>query len=92
VEGREHLNFSDPDTDLDVDGMVDAIRSGDMPLWDYRMLHPASRLTPSEKDSLVVGLLRTFEEADDSTSVADTGSAGDSPSPKAPREEKEDRD
>ncbi|HXP91431.1 MAG TPA: heme-binding domain-containing protein [Fibrobacteria bacterium] len=63
---RKHLNFSDPDSDLDVDDLVDAIRSGDMPLWSYRLLHPAARLTGPEKDSLVVGLLRTFENDSDS--------------------------
>lgn len=91
-EGREHLNFSQPDSDLDVDDMVEAIRSNDMPLWDYRILHPASRLTPREKDSLVVGLLRTFEEEDDSTSPADSASATKERGTTGEREEKEDRD
>jgi hypothetical protein len=63
---RRHLNFSNPDSDLDVNDLVDAIRSGDMPLWSYRLLHPAARLTGPEKDSLVVGLLRTFENDSDS--------------------------
>jgi len=65
-EARRHLDFSDPDSDLDVNDLVDAIRSGDMPLWSYRLLHPAARLTASEKDSLIVGLLRTFENDSDS--------------------------
>jgi len=74
---RRHLNFSDPDSDLDVDDLVDAIRSGDMPLWSYRLLHPAARLTGPEKDSLVVGLLRTFEN--DSDSATDQASRPASP-------------
>lgn len=91
-EGRRHLNFSQPDSDLDVDDLVDAIRSNEMPLWDYRMLHPASSLTPSEKDSLVVGLLRTFEEVEDSTVQPDSTMVTKGPAGPGGREEKEDRD
>jgi len=91
-EGREHLNFSAPDSDLDVDDLVDAIRSNEMPLWDYRMLHPASRLTSAEKDSLVVGLLRTFEDVVDSASESDSSKVTNGPGPAGDREEKEDRD
>ena len=91
-EGREHLNFSQPDSDLDVDDLVDAIRSNEMPLWDYRLLHPASRLSPAEKDSLVVGLLRTFEEEEDSTSAPDSTRVTKGRRNTGEREEKEDRD
>src|ERR1035437_8249212 len=54
-EGREKLNFSQPDSDVDADDIVEAIRSNEMPLWDYSLLHPASRVTPAEKASLAVG-------------------------------------
>ena len=62
TEGREHLNFSQPDSDLDVEDLVDAIRENEMPTPDYKLMHPAARLTSREKDSLVMGLLRTFQK------------------------------
>jgi len=73
-EGREHLNFSQPDSDLDVEDLVEAIRENEMPTPDYKLMHPRARLTASEKDSLVVGLLRTFQEqaAPDSTTRSDS--------------------
>jgi len=92
TEAREHLNFSDPDSDVDVDDMVDAIRSGEMPLWDYRLMHPLAQLTPSEKDSLVRGLIRTFENVDESSSDSASKKVGGAPVRAGEREEKEDRD
>src|ERR1035437_6589289 len=91
-EGREKLNFSQPDSDVDADDIVEAIRSNEMPLWDYSLLHPASRLTPAEKDSLVVGVLRTFGNEADSNSESDSTEVVDKPGRAGEREEKEDRD
>ncbi len=59
-EGREHLNFSDPASEYDLEDMVKAIRSGEMPTWDYKLLHAAARLSPGARDSLVAGLTATF--------------------------------
>jgi hypothetical protein len=70
TEGREHLNFSEPDSDLDVDDLVDAIRSGEMPTPDYRWMHPRSRLSRAQQDTLVLGLIRTFEPDGDSSLAA----------------------
>jgi len=59
-EARENLNFSDPASEYDLASMVKEIRHGEMPTWDYKLLHPAARLTDAERDSLVAGLQRTF--------------------------------
>jgi hypothetical protein len=60
AEGREHLNFSEWTNDVDVDEMIEEIRSGEMPLWDYKLMHSHANLTPEQTDSLVAGLKRTF--------------------------------
>ncbi len=59
-EARENLNFSDPSSNFEVKQMVREIRSGGMPTWDYRLAHARARLTKSQQDSLVAGLLATF--------------------------------
>jgi len=70
-EGREKLNFSDYDGTEESDELVDEIREGEMPLWDYKLAHAGARLTASEKDSLVAGLQRTFDGVhEDSATVS----------------------
>lgn len=59
-EGRENLNFSDPTSEYDLAAMVKEIRHGEMPTWDYKLIHASARLTDSERDSLVAGLKATF--------------------------------
>ena len=66
ADGRRHLNFSQVDPDLDVDALVEVVRADEMPPADYRWMHPAARLTPGQKDSLVAGFLRTFLGGDSS--------------------------
>jgi hypothetical protein len=61
-DGRRHLNFSEWDkpqhaTFDDVEGNVS---SGDMPIWNYVIVHPEARLTPAEKTQLLDGLRATF--------------------------------
>lgn len=60
TEGREHLNFSEWNDDIDADEMIEEIRSGEMPLWDYKLMHSHANLTPEQTDSLIAGLKRTF--------------------------------
>jgi len=59
-EGREDLDLSDGfpfNTDIPVlrhlrrIGMQ--VKRGDMPLWDYKLMHPDARLTDSERDIIV---------------------------------------
>lgn len=60
LEGREHLNFSEWTNDVDADEMIEEIKSGEMPLWDYKLMHSHADLTTAQTDSLISGLNRTF--------------------------------
>lgn len=63
VEGREKLNFSDW---LDgrregekADEIRKEIEEGEMPPFQYRLVHPEARLTGEEKQLLIKGLTAT---------------------------------
>lgn len=64
-EARSHFNVSEwgrPENHADeAAGMV---REGEMPLWYYLPAHPGARLSASEKDELIAGLIATFGEAE----------------------------
>ena len=53
--GRNHLNFSEWTTYSDarkahkLDGIVDEVKGGDMPLRYYLPLHPAARLSDADR-------------------------------------------
>ena len=64
VEGREHLNFSKWDTPQALgegeeeageilEEIVETIQEGEMPLWDYAMMHPEARLSDTQKNQLI---------------------------------------
>jgi hypothetical protein len=36
------------------------VESGEMPPWNYRLLHPEARLSAAEKRELMAGLTATF--------------------------------
>jgi hypothetical protein len=62
-DGRRRLNFSEWDkpqraTFEDVQHDID---NGDMPIWNYVLLHPEAKLSPSERSQLVEGLRATFK-------------------------------
>jgi mono/diheme cytochrome c family protein len=57
-EGRGRLNLSTGEAE--VDEMIESIRSGSMPPWQYKPLHPGSRLSDQEKQDLIRGLEATF--------------------------------
>ncbi len=64
-EGRAKLNFSafDPANEKMRDAAGEAgesITKGQMPPFDYLLMHPEARLTQQEKDALVTGLDATF--------------------------------
>ena len=60
TEGRKRLNFSrwdaytdDPGTLIQkLENIQKAIRAEDMPPWYYRLLHPKSRLSESQRDTV----------------------------------------
>lgn len=64
VDGRRHLNFSEWDkpqrgTMKDIEELV---HSGEMPIWNYVLLHPEAKLTPEEAGQLIEGLRKTYEQ------------------------------
>ena len=58
-DGREALNLS-TDGEIEVDEMIEAIREGSMPPWQYKPTHPGARLSDQEKQDLIRGLEATF--------------------------------
>jgi hypothetical protein len=56
--GRRELNLSTGEADLDE--MIETIREGSMPPWQYKPTHPAARLSDQEKQDLIRGLQATF--------------------------------
>lgn len=61
--GRSTLNFSEWNRpqDTGVGDIVEAVRSGSMPPWFYKPMHPSSRLSSAERDRLVAGLVKTLQ-------------------------------
>ena len=61
-EGRNNLNFSEWNKPQPSAGEVaEQIRSGEMPPIQYKILHPASRLSSSEKEALARGIEATYQ-------------------------------
>ena len=60
--GREDLNFSRFDLPQEeAHESSEEVEEGEMPPWEYLILHPAARLTDAERRDLVRGLKRTLE-------------------------------
>jgi hypothetical protein len=57
-EGRRELNLSTGD--VEVEEMIESIREGSMPPWQYKPTHPGARLSEQEKRDLISGLEATF--------------------------------
>ena len=57
-EGRHRLNLSTGDVELDE--MIETIREGEMPPWQYKPTHPEARLSDQERQELIRGLRATF--------------------------------
>jgi hypothetical protein len=57
-EGRAHLNFSEwnflsPEASaIKLREICREVKSGDMPLWQYRLMHSEARLTPAEVEKI----------------------------------------
>ena len=62
--GRRHLNFSEFDKpQRHATEAAEEVEEGHMPLWDYMLLHPDSRLSDEDKRALIDGLRATFGES-----------------------------
>jgi hypothetical protein len=61
-DGRRRLNFSEWDQPqrATLGDVEDNVTSGDMPIWNYVIMHRQSRLTPEERAQLLDGLRATF--------------------------------
>lgn len=60
--GRGHLNFSEWDKpNEDFDEIKEVMDEGEMPLWDYLLMHSEAKLTPEETQALLEGLRASFE-------------------------------
>jgi hypothetical protein len=60
--GRSQFNFSEwnKPQDVSIGDAVDAIRGGSMPPAIYKLMHPTARLSVSDNDALIKGLVATF--------------------------------
>jgi cytochrome c551/c552 len=55
-EGRTHLNFTEWDRlQKHAKDVAEQVKEGEMPLWFYLPMHPAARLTDTEKQALISG-------------------------------------
>ena len=60
-EGRAKLNFSAwGSREQETGEIVEVVSEGEMPPWDYLLLHPDARLSDADTQALIDGLARTF--------------------------------
>jgi len=61
-DGRRHLNFSEWNLPqrATFDDVEKNVTSGDMPIWNYVLMHKDAKLTPGETTQLLAGLRATF--------------------------------
>lgn len=65
-EGRADLNLSEWGTGEQESGdIVESVREGEMPTWDYLLLHPDARLSDAEMQAFLDGLTATFGAGED---------------------------
>lgn len=61
-DGRARLNFSEWDRPNSSFNSVNKnVTNGEMPIWNYLLIHPTAKLTPAETQQLLSGLKATFE-------------------------------
>jgi mono/diheme cytochrome c family protein len=63
-EGREHFNISAKKLGH-ADEAWEEVKEGDMPPWDYLLMHSEAKLTAEEKEKFITGLKNTFVESKD---------------------------
>lgn len=61
-EGREHFNVSTLGVQPKNEAREAAkeVREGEMPMWIYTITHPEAKLSETEKQTLIIGLEKTF--------------------------------
>jgi hypothetical protein len=63
--GRAELNYSDPQYMHESSEAAESVLEGEMPPWYYSLPRPRARLTDTERDELMRGLIATFGQEDD---------------------------
>jgi hypothetical protein len=59
-EGRDRLNFSEWNRPQEGSEAAEIVQEGEMPPFQYKILHGSARLSDREKAELVAGLRATF--------------------------------
>jgi hypothetical protein len=60
-EGRRHLNFTEwTQPQKHAKDVAEQVKEGEMPPWFYLPLHPAARLTDTEKQALIDGAAKSL--------------------------------
>jgi len=78
LSGRQELNFSELGGSREgAREAAEMVVSGEMPPWDYALLHPEARLTPELRQELASGLRSTFGTGEKGNREADDDEAGD---------------
>jgi len=73
-EGRSTLNLSElGTTEVEVGEIAEIIREGEMPPWQYTLVHGGARLSDQEKEALISGLQASLSGTVSSESAADEG-------------------
>lgn len=62
VEGRQKMNFSEwtQGGSQDIDELMEVLQEGEMPPFQYLLMHPEAKLTADEKQTLIDGLRNTI--------------------------------
>jgi hypothetical protein len=61
-EGKKELNFSEWKGNKKSAEVIKSIMKREMPLWEYKLLHPEARLTKTEQEGFVAGLKMTIDQ------------------------------
>lgn len=65
-DGREALNFSEWGRgEQETEEIVESVREGEMPPWDYALLHGNARLAGAALEDFLAGLEATFGSGGD---------------------------
>lgn len=75
-EGREEFNMSAWQPG-EGDDAAEEVAEGEMPLWDYLLMHPEAQLTEAETERFIAGLRATFGEEEDETGSNEEIEAGE---------------
>jgi cytochrome c551/c552 len=77
-EGREKLNVSEWGSgEQETEDIVEVVREGEMPPWDFLLAHPEARLSEADRQALLDGLAATFGQDGSGGDGGDEQGGGD---------------